>query len=179
MANGERRKGVEGEREVAEVFRAVGFDCDRTPNSGALRIRGDLHGTVPAHVESKRQETARPWAWWAQATADAEAGDMVVVAFRRSRSPWLALVDLRELARLLAVDAKAKAAEQAASPESTGPCRWWWHRGDQVYYDCVLEHGHPDDHVAVGLSVQPRQGEGEWLRYSETGPPHSRGAAKR
>lgn len=86
---------------MRDVFRARGFDCDRTPNSGGLRLKGDLLGTVPAHLEVKRQEVARPWLWWEQAAAEAPAGVMPIVAFRRSRSPWLAIVELEALAELI------------------------------------------------------------------------------
>lgn len=106
MGQGERRKGQGGEREVAETFRSAGFDCDRTPNSGALRIRGDLHGDLPVHVEVKRQEVARPWLWAEQAATDAGSGARWLVAMRRSRSPWLALMPLDEVARLLELERK-------------------------------------------------------------------------
>lgn len=107
MSNSERRKGTSGELEVRDLFRAGGFDCDRTPNSGALRITGDLYGSVPAHLEVKRQEVARPWQWFEQAQAEAPAGVMPVVAFRRSRSPWLAIVPLEALVALMAAAALA------------------------------------------------------------------------
>lgn len=109
MGRPSRDKGIRGEREVADVFRRHGFDCDRTPNSGGLRILGDLLGTVPAHLEVKRQETARPWPWFAQASSEAPAGVMPVVAFRRSHSPWLAIITLEELAQLMAAAAAHKA----------------------------------------------------------------------
>jgi hypothetical protein len=102
MSRAERDKGARGEREVAAIFRAVGFDCDRTPNSGALRVKGDLAGTVPAHVETKRCETARPWAWLAQAEADAPEGVTPVVAFRRNGGRWYAMLPLEHLAALMA-----------------------------------------------------------------------------
>ena len=60
MSKSERVKGAEGEREVARIYRARGFDVDRVPNSGGLRIKGDLHGDVPEHIEVKRQEIALP-----------------------------------------------------------------------------------------------------------------------
>jgi Holliday junction resolvase len=107
VSNSERRKGATGELEVAKLFQAAGFDCDRTPNSGALRITGDLYGSVPAHLEVKRQEVARPWQWFEQAQAEAPAGVMPVVAFRRSRSPWLAIVPLEALVALMAAAALA------------------------------------------------------------------------
>jgi len=102
MSRRERAKGIAGEREVAAIFRDRGFDCDRVPNSGGLRLKGDLLGDVPAHLEVKRQETARPWLWYEQARSEAPPGVVPVVAFRRSRSPWLAIVDLEHLADLMA-----------------------------------------------------------------------------
>ena len=105
MSRSERRKGAGGELEVARIFQAAGFDCDRTPNSGGLRIRGDLHGDLPVHVEVKRQETARPWLWAKQARDDAPAGSTWLVAMRRSHDEWLALLPLVRVVRLLAIEA--------------------------------------------------------------------------
>lgn len=99
MSAAERRKGVRGEREVLEVFRRAGFTVRGLEGSGDHLALG--YGLV-LHVESKRQETARPWAWWEQASNETPAGAHTVVAFRRSRSPWLAMVDLETLAELLA-----------------------------------------------------------------------------
>lgn len=104
MSNRERRKGQGGELEVAERFKAAGFDLDRTPNSGALRVRGDLHGDVPVHVEVKRQEVARPWLWAEQAAVDAGDGARWLVAMRRSRSPWLAMLPLDDVVQLLELE---------------------------------------------------------------------------
>lgn len=105
MSRAERDKGSRGEREVAAIFRAAGFDLDRTPNSGGLRILGDLYGqALPFHVEVKRHEVARPWAWWEQARSESPPGALTVVAFRRSHSPWLAIVKLERLAELLGGD---------------------------------------------------------------------------
>jgi Holliday junction resolvase len=101
MSRSERTKGKAGELEVARIFKARGFDCDRTPNSGGLRIAGDLHGDLPLHVEVKRQETARPWLWAQQARTEAPAGSRWLVAMRRSRDEWLALLPLVTVMRLL------------------------------------------------------------------------------
>lgn len=106
MSRSERTKGKAGELEVARIFKARGFDCDRTPNSGGLRIRGDLHGELPLHVEVKRQETARPWLWAEQSARDAGAGQRWLVAMRRSRSQWLAMLPLVDLLRLLQLERK-------------------------------------------------------------------------
>jgi hypothetical protein len=116
----ERRKGTTGELEVAGVFARAGFDCSRTPNSGGLRIRGDLHGDLPVHVEVKRQEVARPWLWADQAAADADAGVRWLVAMRRSRSSWLALMPLDDVVRLLELERLvAELVDADGMPESS------------------------------------------------------------
>lgn len=104
MSGSERRKGKGGELEVAARFQASGFDCARTPNSGGLRLRGDLHGALPLHVEVKRQETARPWLWAEQAAVDAGRGARWLVAMRRSRSAWLAMMPLDDVVQLLELE---------------------------------------------------------------------------
>lgn len=58
------------------------------------------HGLV-LHVETKRTENARPWAWLAQAEPETPPGAITLVAFRRSRSKWYALVPLDDLASAL------------------------------------------------------------------------------
>lgn len=107
MSRSERTKGKAGELEVARIFKAHGFDCDRVPNSGGLRIKGDLHGDLPLHVEVKRQETARPWQWAKQAAADADAGERWLVAMRRSNDQWLGMMPLASIVRLLRIEQAA------------------------------------------------------------------------
>jgi Holliday junction resolvase len=118
MSNSERRKGAAGELEVAAIFRAAGFDCDRTPNSGGLRVKGDLAGTVPAHVEVKRQENLRLPLWIAQAEADAPPGVTPVVAFRQSRGQWYAALPLSQLAYRMSDLAEARERTMETGGES-------------------------------------------------------------
>lgn len=101
--NGPRFKGIRGETEVAAIFRAAGFDCDRTPNSGGLRVRGDLTGSVPSHLEVKRQEVLRLPTWLRQAESEAPAGVTPVVAFRQNNGAWYAALPLEHLAALMAL----------------------------------------------------------------------------
>jgi hypothetical protein len=104
MPNRERRKGLEGEREVAAVWRANGFDVRGLEGEGDHTVIRTTWRKMPLtiHSEVKRTETCRPWAWYEQASSEAPAGAVPVVAFRRSKSPWLALIELEDLARLLA-----------------------------------------------------------------------------
>lgn len=116
MTNMERRKGIEGEREVRALYETAGYEVRGLEAGGdhlaVLHGIMHLHGTLDEarphrrpltiHSEVKRAETARPWAWWEQASAETPPGSLTIVAFRRSRSPWLALANLEALASALA-----------------------------------------------------------------------------
>lgn len=102
MSRASREKGARGEREVASVFRDAGLpDVVRTPNSGGLHIPGDLVGVDGLHVEVKRAERLDIPAWLQQARADCPEGSTPVLAFRRSREEWQAVVPLGWLAELI------------------------------------------------------------------------------
>lgn len=88
---GRRAKGVRGEREVADLLRAHGFQVRGFESGGDTLAIG--HG-LTLQVETKLQETCRPWLWGEQALADALPGTLPLVAMRRSRSQWFALVPL-------------------------------------------------------------------------------------
>jgi hypothetical protein len=122
MANASRRKGIAGEAEVAAIWRAYGFDVrglegegDHAVSRPELYLAGvrqpdpepdipprQIRQAVHIHSEVKRSEKCRPYEWMAQAEAEAPAGAVPVVAFRRNRSKWYAIVGLDDLARLLA-----------------------------------------------------------------------------
>lgn len=99
MSRSERDKGLRGELEVRELWTRHGFTVR------GLEATGD-HLVVGAsrliHCETKRQETTRPWQWWEQASAETPPGAATLVPFRRSRSPWLVIADLEQLAAMLA-----------------------------------------------------------------------------
>jgi hypothetical protein len=100
-----RRKGVEGEREVATTYRLQGFDAVRVPNSGGLQTKGDLTGVPGVHVEVKCAGNIRILEWLAQAEAEAPPGDSPAVHFRlssRARSTgWYVALPLDDFIDLL------------------------------------------------------------------------------
>jgi hypothetical protein len=112
----ERTKGLVGEREVRAIYEKQGYEVRGLEAGGdhLAVLRGiDVLGigpigitaerrTLTIHSEVKRAETARVWAWWEQASSETPAGSLTVVAFRRNRSPWLALANLEALAGALA-----------------------------------------------------------------------------
>lgn len=104
MSRTERSKGKRGELELVHLLRNHGWpDAKRTSDGQRQHGRGDIaHGPAGIHLEAKRQETTSIWTWCAQAEAEAPPGCIPVVAFRRSRSPWMACIPLDELLALLA-----------------------------------------------------------------------------
>src|SRR5437899_2244767 len=106
MAKASREKGLKGEREVRDLWESHGFTVRGLEGEGDhLVIRPQKpypRWPKVLHSEVKRTETARPWAWMAQAEAEAPDGSVPVVSFRRNKSKWYALIGLDDLARLLA-----------------------------------------------------------------------------
>ena len=103
MGKASRDKGASGELEVVHLLQDACWPKARRTHDGREQaLRGDIaNGPAGVHLEVKRAETARIWEWWQQAQGDLTVGYMPVVAFRRSRSPWLALVEFDELLPLL------------------------------------------------------------------------------
>lgn len=112
----ERTKGLVGEREVRKLYEDHGYEVRGLEAGGDhLAVLHDIRTLAQAdadigfirrpltiHSECKRAETARVWAWWEQASSETPPGSLTVVAFRRNRSPWLALANLDALAGALA-----------------------------------------------------------------------------
>lgn len=101
MAKASREKGIRGELEVAAIFREHGFDVNRVPNSGGLRIKGDLYGELDGlHVEVKRAERSRLPEWLRQCEGEC-AGRVPVLVYRGSREPWRVVLPLAYYCGLL------------------------------------------------------------------------------
>lgn len=89
-----REKGVKGELELAEVFRAHGVHARRGQQFAGGSDSPDVVTSLPGiHVESKRVEAGNLYTWLDQAQRD--AGDKIpVVAHRRSRRQWVVILNL-------------------------------------------------------------------------------------
>jgi hypothetical protein len=109
MAAKSRRKGIEGEREVAAAWQAAGatvkaYSAAGTTNEGTIP-HGD-HLIVCAngltiHSESKRAERLKLPEWLRQLEADAPQGTLPVLAFRQNRGKWYAVLALDDLTALV------------------------------------------------------------------------------
>lgn len=113
MSRAERAKGLSGEREVALLYELLGFEVRGLEAAGDHLIVCDAGSQLVLHSEVKRHETARPWAWMAQAWRDAPVGTMPVVHFRRNRSRWHVLLEASSFTAILGQ--RREALEQLAA----------------------------------------------------------------
>ncbi len=93
----QQRKGRAGELELARLLQGYGYNVE----PGLAVSYGstpDITGLPGIHIECKRTEKLHPYDWMAQAERDAvRFGDgLPAVFFRRSRSPWLAVMKLED-----------------------------------------------------------------------------------
>ena len=109
MGSMSRRKGAAGEREAAaalnEVF-GTRFHRGRQYHGGP--DSPDLAGDMPGlHVEVKRVERLSLYPAMFQARRDAAPDQVPVVMHRANNRPWLIVVEIADLIRLLdVVDAR-------------------------------------------------------------------------
>jgi Holliday junction resolvase len=98
-----RRKGAAGEREAAsEIHRLFGVEARRGRQYCGSDESPDVQAAIPnVHIEVKRVEALRLYPAVEQAVADA-GGNIPVVLHRASQKPWLAIVRLDDLPRLVA-----------------------------------------------------------------------------
>jgi hypothetical protein len=105
-----RTKGRNGEREVANIWRAAGLEVRGLEGSGDHLVIG---GPVTVHSEVKRQERLKLPEWLRQAAAEAPSGTIAVVSFRQNignfgyRDPnkvtdWYSCLPTVDLAELIA-----------------------------------------------------------------------------
>lgn len=96
-----RAKGAAGERELAQYLRDHGFEARRGQQfhggPGSPDVVTDLKDV---HFECKRVEKGSLYDWLAQAVRDA-AGKIPVVAHRRNREEWVAILPLNDLLELV------------------------------------------------------------------------------
>ena len=91
-----KRKGSGGERELAAILRAHGFDSHRNEQ----RYIGGLENpdvTLPGvHIECKRSERLHLYEALAQAKRDANGKAVPVVMHRKNHAPWVVIMALED-----------------------------------------------------------------------------------
>jgi Holliday junction resolvase len=101
-----RDKGAVGERELAQFLRDLGVPAvrgqQRSGSPDSPDVKCDLTGI---HLECKRVEERSAgtiYEWLAQAQRDSDgSGKIPVVAHRRNRKDWVAILPLKDLIALV------------------------------------------------------------------------------
>ena len=92
-----RRKGADGERELANLLKTYGFDTRRGQQYHGGGDSPDVVGLPGVHIECKRVEKLNVETAMAQSRRDAEGTDEIpVVMHRRNRERWKVTMDLDE-----------------------------------------------------------------------------------
>lgn len=86
-----RRKGANGERELAAILREYGYDVRRGIQSAG---ESDVIGLPGIHLEVKRREKLQLEDWMAQARRDARPEELPTVWHRRNNCEWLVTMPL-------------------------------------------------------------------------------------
>ena len=90
-----RRKGKTGELELAKFLREHGYgEAQRGVQYKGGADSPDVVGVPGVHFEAKRVEAGNPYLWLGQARCDAAPGNTPVVAHRRDRREWIAILNL-------------------------------------------------------------------------------------
>ena len=105
MGASSRAKGARGELEACEALGRVGLDCVRTrqyANSAQGHKSPDVVcDRADIWFEVKRTEHLSPYRFMDQALSDSRGKQVPAVVMRSSHRPWLLMIRLDDLPRLL------------------------------------------------------------------------------
>ena len=98
-----RTKGKVGELEFAHLLTDHGFEAIRGQQHAGGTDSPDVRcaGLPDVHFEVKRTQKGNPYVWLAQAIRDAGPGKMPIVAHRKNGKPWIAILPMEDLMRVL------------------------------------------------------------------------------
>lgn len=102
MATNGKRKGKEGELELARKLKEYGYDAKRSVQYNGKDGQADVIGLPHIHVEVKRVERLNIYDAIAQAKRDAKNGDKPTVFHRKNRCNWLVTMELDSFMELYA-----------------------------------------------------------------------------
>ena len=96
-----RRKGAEGERELAKILLSRGYeDARRGQQFKGGGDSPDVIGLPGIHIECKRVERLDLTAAYEQSFRDAADGEIPAVFHRKNREPWMVTVSLEDFFKL-------------------------------------------------------------------------------
>lgn len=95
-----RRKGAEGERELASKLREYGYDSRRGQQYCGANGDADVIGLPGVHIECKRVEKLNLYDAMAQSVHDAKEGEVPAVFHRKNRCEWLVTLRFDDFMRM-------------------------------------------------------------------------------
>lgn len=101
MGKTSQRKGADGERELAALLSAAGYECQRGGSLSFGEIP-DVLGLPGIHIEVKRVEKLNVGEAMEQAIRDSDRmlDGMPALFHRRNRKPWLVTMRLEDWLKL-------------------------------------------------------------------------------
>lgn len=99
MTNG-KRKGKEGELELARKLQEYGYDAKRSVQYNGKDGQADVIGLPHIHVEVKRVEKLNIYDAITQAIRDAKNGNLPAVFHRKNRCNWLVTMELDDFMKV-------------------------------------------------------------------------------
>lgn len=94
-----RRKGAEGEREIANILKNYGYDARRGQQYSGANGDADVVGLPGVHIEVKRVEALNIEKAMEQSKRDAR-GEIPAVFHRKNGKEWKATVRLEDFIKL-------------------------------------------------------------------------------
>lgn len=100
MANS-KRKGKDGELELAKKLRDAGFDVRRGQQYCGINGDADLVGIPGVHIECKRTNYISLYDFIDQAKRDAKEGELPMVFIRKDHCEWVVAMPFDAAVRLI------------------------------------------------------------------------------
>mgnify|MGYP002563868983 CR=1 FL=1 len=95
-----KRKGADGERELASKLREYGYNARRGQQYCGANGDADVVGLPGIHIECKRVEKLNIYDAISQAKADSKEGELPSVFHRKNNCEWLVTMPLEEWIKL-------------------------------------------------------------------------------
>lgn len=95
-----KQKGARGERELAKVLRAYGFETRRGHQYCGANGDADVIGLPNIHIECKRVERLNLYDAMAQSKSDAKQDEIPVVMHRKDKCDWLVTLSLDDFMKI-------------------------------------------------------------------------------
>lgn len=95
MSINSKKKGAQGERELAKILSEYGYECRRTQQfCGNTGQADDVVGLDYIHIECKRVEKLNIYEAMKQANEDTKDNNFPTVFHRKNNKKWLVTMEL-------------------------------------------------------------------------------------